>query len=232
MARAYKGQATAENVGEVQAALYRIEAMQDAVKVKQATGRKVHTWLTQQQVAELLQTCEAGIFGRRDRVVMGLLVAAGLRREEVANLRFEDVKTQPVKSSDGRLRTVLAVRGKGAKNRVVPISDALAAAIREWSKVVAGEGYIGRSLSMNRKPGERISGQGILNIVSKRGAMIGKPDLQPHDLRRTYAQLGYEGGIPITQISKVLGHSSIATTQRYLNLDLDLETTVSDVIPF
>jgi site-specific recombinase XerD len=40
------------------------------------------------------------------------------------------------------------------------------------------------------------------------------------------------GGIPITQISKLLGHSSIATTQRYLNLSLDLETTVSDFVPF
>jgi integrase len=68
--------------------------------------------------------------------------------------------------------------------------------------------------------------------VSKAGAAIGKPDLAPHDLRRTYAQLGYEAGVPITQISKLLGHANVATTQRYLNLDLDLSTTVSDFIPF
>ena len=46
------------------------------------------------------------------------------------------------------------------------------------------------------------------------------------------AQLGYEAGVPITQISKLLGHATVATTQRYLNLDLDLETTISDFIPF
>jgi integrase len=58
------------------------------------------------------------------------------------------------------------------------------------------------------------------------------PELAPHDLRRTYAQLGYEVGVPITQISKLPGHSSVATTQRYLNLGLDLEATISDFVPF
>jgi integrase len=52
-----------------------------------------------------------------------------------------------------------------------------------------------------------------------------------HDLRRTFAKLGYEAGVPITQISKLLGHSSVATTQRYLNLELNLEITISDFIP-
>jgi integrase/recombinase XerC len=72
----------------------------------------------------------------------------------------------------------------------------------------------------------------LFHVVRKRGALIGKPELDPHDLRRTYAQLGYEAGVPITQISKLLGHASVATTQRYLNLELDLETTISDFIPF
>ena len=73
---------------------------------------------------------------------------------------------------------------------------------------------------------------GIYNIVNKAGQMIGQPELAPHDLRRTFAQLGFQAGVPITQISKLLGHTSISTTQRYLNLDLDLATTVSDFIPF
>jgi integrase len=57
------------------------------------------------------------------------------------------------------------------------------------------------------------------------------PELDPHDLRRTFEQIGYEASVPITQISKQLGHSSIITTQRYLNMDLDLVTTISDFIP-
>lgn len=68
--------------------------------------------------------------------------------------------------------------------------------------------------------------------MAKYGKQMGKPELASHDLRRTYAQLGYEAGVPITQISTLLGHASIETTMRYLNLDLDLETTVSDFIPY
>jgi hypothetical protein len=69
-----KGQATAENVNEVQAALYRIEVLHDAVKVKQSAGVKVHIWLTLAEVEDLVATCGNGIVGQRDRVVLGLLV--------------------------------------------------------------------------------------------------------------------------------------------------------------
>lgn len=229
MATTIKGQATPENLSQVQAALYRIEALQEAVPTSNGKGTKAHNWLSQSQVKRMLDSCEQDIRGQRDRLGLGFLVAAGLRREEAVNLRFEDVRLQPIK---GKIRTVLAVRGKGSKDRVVPISDALANAIDEWAKVVGGKGRILRSLGMNREPGDSLSGQGLFEIVRKRGQAIGKPNLAPHDLRRTYAQLGYEAGVPITQISRLLGHASVETTQRYLNLDLDLETTVSDFIPF
>ena len=53
--------------------------------------------------------------------------------------------------------------------------------------------------------------------------MIGSPDLAAHDLRRSYAQVGYDSGIPITQLGKLSGNSDVAMTQRYLMLDLDRE---------
>jgi integrase len=88
-----------------------------------------------------------------------------------------------------------------------------------------------RSLGNNQEPGESMSAPALFNLVRKYGGYIGIGDLASHDLRRTYAQLGHEAGVPITQISKLLGHNSIKTTQKYLNLDLDLEQTVSDFIP-
>lgn len=87
-------------------------------------------------------------------------------------------------------------------------------------------------MGRNKEPGDSISATGLYNIVQKRGKMIGKPGLQPHDLRRTYAELGRRAGVTISQISKLLGHSSIETTQDYLNIELDLETTISDFVPF
>jgi integrase len=204
----------------------------------QATnGTKAHTWLNQAQVKELLEACEVRrsgnpefeIVAQRDRLAIGLLVAAGLRRKEAVDLTFDNVKLQP---NGEKMRTVLEIQGKGDKGRVVPISDALANAIDSWAAVVGNEGRILRSLGRSKTPGDSMTTTALYDLVQKRGELIGKPDLQPHDLRRTFAQLGYEAGIPITQLSKLLGHASIETTQRYLNLDLDLGTTASDFIPF
>lgn len=223
-----KAMARPEKVDAVQANLYRIEALQEAIKAPHPKGIKAHTWLNQKQVKALLNTCDDSLTGQRDRIALGLLVAAGLRREEAAALTFDGTKLQPV---GDKMRTVLAVKGKGAKNRVVPISDRLANAIDEWGKQIYHQGRILRSIVRSGQLRNSLSTVGIFHIVQRHGAQIGNPELSPHDLRRTYAQLGYEAGVLITQISKLLGHTSVTTTQRYLNLDLDLETTVSDFIP-
>lgn len=210
--------------------------LRGAVPVE-AAGRSVgHTWLSQREVKELMQSCavrrsgnsEASIVTLRDRVAVGLLVAAGLRRAEAVALRFSDVITKPVSE---RERTVLVIRhGKGDKDREVPISDQLAALIERWGVVVGAEGRILRSLGRDKIPGDSLSTTAVYNIVKKRGALIGKPNLQPHDLRRTFAQLGMEAGVPLTQISVLLGHDSVETTRRYLDLHLDLDVTVSDFV--
>ena len=110
-----KAGATPHNVAAVQATVYRLEALNEAIKVERSKGKKAHTWLTQAEVKRLFDTCDTGtIQGQRDRIVLGLLTGAGLRREELAKLKFEDVILQPV---PGKVRTVLNVTGKGAKDR-------------------------------------------------------------------------------------------------------------------
>ncbi len=168
---------------------------------------------------------EFKIFAQRDRLALGLMMAAGLWREEAVSLHFEDVAKQDK-------RYVLNMEGKGAKRRVVPISERLTEAIIDWEFLVGSEGLILRSLGRNKEPGRNISTTGLYNIVQKRGAMVGKPGLQPHDQRRTYAELGRRAGVSIEQISKLLGHANIKTTQEYLNIELDMETTISDFVPF
>lgn len=223
---------TADTLVDTQVKLMRLNAIARAIKVKAGEGQKAHIWLSMAETKELLATCdETTNKGRRDKIVLGLMVGAGLRRNELCQLSFLDIKAQPRKKAGHR--TVLEILGKGSKNRVVPISDRLAGAIAEWRMIVAGgDGLVTRSVLKGGKVGDSLSPVGAFNIVAVAGAAIGKPELAPHDLRRTYAQLGYEAGVPITQISKLLGHSNVATTQRYLNLELDLETTISDFIPF
>ena len=222
-----KANATPANLKESQAALLRLEAMREAVTVSTPKGTKAHTWLSAAQVVQLTSQCPDTLEGKRDWIVIALLVGAGLRREELAGLRFDAIKTLPTKNGE---RTVLEVTGKGRKTRVIPLSSKLAYRLHAWRETV-GDGFIARSLGRSQQLGESLSAVSIFELVNRYGKKIGKPELAPHDLRRTFAQLGYENGVPITQISTLLGHGSVATTQRYLNLALDVESTASDFIP-
>ena len=87
---------------------YWAEALQAAIQVKQAQGQKAHSWLAQRQLQVLLETRGSDVEGQPDRLVLRLLVTAGLRREEAANLHSENLKRQPV----------------GVNFRVVPASEA------------------------------------------------------------------------------------------------------------
>jgi integrase len=230
IANSAKAQADPSNVAAVQAVVYRVEALQDAITTSTPKGQKAHTWLSQSEVKRLLDSCSDDLQGQRDRLALGLMVAAGLRRSEAVGLTFGDVRLQPV---GDRMRTVLQICGKGSKSRVVPISDRLANAIDDWSRVTGlTEGPILRGFDQRRELRESMSTTALYRLVQRHGSAIGKPDLQPHDLRRSYSQLGYDAGVPVTQISTLLGHASIQTTQRYLNLDLNLTETVSDFVPF
>src|SRR3990172_2884840 len=169
-----KGQATPENVGAVQASIMRFEALQASITVQAPKGEKTHTWLSPAEVKGLYNAVGNSIVGDRDRAILGLLVAAGLRREEAVNLRFEDIKYQPV---GDRMRAVLAVKGKGAKDRTVPISDTLARHLDKWGQHVGHAGLICRSIGRLREPGESLSAVGLFKLVQKYGAAIGKPEL-------------------------------------------------------
>jgi integrase len=72
----------------------------------------------------------------------------------------------------------------------------------------------------------------LLGAGLRYGKAIGKPELAPHDTRRTYyAQLDNEAGVDKAKLSCPLGHSSVSVMQRYMNLELDMEVTASDFVP-
>lgn len=221
----------AENAIELEARMSqadrRFTALQDAIEVKTPQGQKAHVWLSASEVRQLFATCDDSLKGQRDRVVLALLVGAGLRRAEACSLTFADIVLQP---RGDRMRTVLQVCGKGNKNRVVPISDRMANLLDEWAKI-AGDGRILRSLDQAGNLNSHLSSTAVFRIVRSHGAQISKPALSPHDLRRSYSQLGLDAGVPLTQISVLLGHASVQTTQKYLCMEIDLTTTISDFVP-
>ncbi len=221
-----KANATPDNVDTMQAVMWRAEALTTAIHIKTTSGRKAGVWLNRGEVREMLTACDVETSkGLRDKVLLSLLLGAGLRRDEAAKLEWNDL----VELGD---RTVIDIVGKGHKQRQVPISKKLVELLDMWAVATGRNGRIVKSVRKGGKIGTgSISGQGINDIVNAYGRKLDKDNLHPHDLRRTYARLGYDAGIDIGQISTLLGHASIKTTQLYLGLEIDLQKTISDVIP-
>lgn len=224
-----KAQATPGNISTIHALVARLEAMDKAIPIHEQNGVKTHIWLSREQVEEITALPDLSTTrGLRDYIVLATLLATGLRREELTALTFSDLLQQPTKTG---MRDVLSIRhGKGDKRRTIPISPRLARHLREW-RTLAGEGFVARAINKGGKINGSLSTQAVYEIVAKYGALIGVPDLQTHDMRRTFARLGYDAGVKIEQISLTLGHEDIETTMDYLGIELDIESPVSDFIP-
>jgi integrase len=217
-----------DNLNDVQAALLNLKAMSKAIQVQKQRGQKLHLWLSREQVEQITSLPDLSTTqGRRDWIILATLLGAGLRRSEMASITFDNLKRQPMKN--GQMRAVLALKGKGNKDRIVPIQPLLEKRLIEWHKET-GDGFIARAVNKAGTINGSLSDHAVNDIVKKYGAMLGL-ELEAHDCRRTFSRLGYDAGVGIEQISVVLGHESIETTMEYLGLDIDIESTISDFIP-
>jgi integrase len=200
-----------------------------AGRMRTAYLEKHRPWLSAQQVQELMRSCKDDLRGQRDWIVLALMVGAGLRRMEVLQLRFDDLSETPRQGREDT-RGIINIRGKGALARSIPVQPLLTQRLREWHEKV-GDGLVARSIGRKNEVIAFLASTLLSGIVRRHGVLIHKPDLVPHDLRLTYAQLGYEAGIPLSEISRLLGNSLVESTLKYLNIDFDDNWTVSDVIP-
>ena len=148
--------------------------------------------------------------GLRDRAVLELLYGSGLRVSEVAGLTIERVDL-----TRGRV----LVLGKGSKEREVPMSDPAVEAVRRW--LSEGRDALGtgsRSLFFNRK-GRPIGQRDIRALVEGySGRLLPGRRVTPHTLRHSYATHLLEGGADIRAVQELLGHATVATTQRYTHV--------------
>jgi len=153
----------------------------------------------------------------RDKAIMELLYATGIRVSELCGLDLPDLDT-------GR-RTV-RVLGKRAKERVVPVGIPAVRAVLDWSE--HGRPAIGSARSGRERAlflgarGGRIDPRTVRRVVHARVAATGSvPDTGPHGLRHTAATHLLEGGADLRSVQEMLGHASLATTQLYTHVSIE-----------
>jgi integrase/recombinase XerC len=176
--------------------------------------QKLPEVMTPDQVNTLIDGVAADKFDRpfpvRDRAIFELLYGCGVRVSELAGLNLEDVD---------RAERWLRVRGKGRKERQVPLPGQAAGALERYLSqrpVVRDE----RAVFLNHR-GQRLTARGIRGIVKLYATLIsGDPSIHPHSFRHAYATHLLADGADLRSIQELLGHARLSTTQKYTQVSL------------
>jgi site-specific recombinase XerD len=159
--------------------------------------------LSVEEVAELLETAKPG----QERVLVQTAYACGLRIGELLRLQVTDIDSA---------RMVINVRqGKGAKDRQVPLSARLLAELRAWWCVHRRVPWLFCSLKKNQPVSEGYVQRMFQKIVARSKL---RKQATMHTLRHSYATHLLEAGVDVVTLQKLLGHSDLSTTARYLHL--------------
>lgn len=172
--------------------------------------------LSPSAVEQLLESPRKGEpLWRRDRVLLELLYATGCRASELSHLKLQDVHLE---------ESYCLCRGKGDKERLVPLGRRAIAAVREYleferPKLVAGISPAPAWLIVSRR-GMRLRRERIWELFKRFASRAGiSADMSPHTLRHSFATHLLSGGADLRQVQEMLGHASIATTQIYTHVD-------------
>lgn len=158
-----------------------------------------------------------GPLALRDRAILELLYAAGLRVSELVGLDWRAIDLSA---------RVLRVVGKGRKERMVPFgrpaADALRAWLEVWEMVRAGKGGEDEEPVFLNHAGGRLTDRSVRRVIDRwvEQAAVAK-GVHPHTLRHTFATHLLENGADLRAIQELLGHSSLSTTQKYTHLEVD-----------
>jgi integrase/recombinase XerC len=180
-----------------------------------------------EQMNHLVETAsseEVAAWPERDRVIFELLYGCGIRNAELVGLNLTDLHWA---------REVILVRGKGRKQRYVPLGDAAADAIRAYlpSRTIKLAGKANEALLLNlrlRGTG-RLTTRSVGRIVKQISLAKGLPaEIHPHTLRHAFGTHMLEEGADLRAIQELLGHERLSTTQRYTQLTVGQVTQVYD----
>jgi site-specific recombinase XerD len=186
------------------------EALQRAVDVPQVKASTLPRGraLSGEELRRLVAACPSGPVGVRDRALLAVLVAGGLRRAEAVALDLADWN-----AADG----TLTVRGKGGRERLVPLKGGALAAVRTWLELRGTEP--GALLCPVAKGGRlelrRLSAAAVFDRLRHLAERAQVGELSPHDLRRTLVSGLLDAGADLFAVAALVGHASTDTTRRY-----------------
>jgi integrase/recombinase XerD len=176
-------------------------------------ARPLPRFLGVEEVDRLLaQPDAATAHGARDRAMLELLYASGLRVSELVAL--------PLAAVDAQLG-IVRVRGKGGKERIVPVGQRAQEALALWLRAPRTK-LLGKRQSRDlfvTPRGKRMTRQGFWKLLGRHAAAAGLPDVHPHTLRHSFATHLLERGADLRAVQAMLGHADIATTQIYTHVD-------------
>lgn len=150
---------------------------------------------------------ENGKHYQRDRLILELLYGSGLRVSELIDLNWENIETD---------QRMIRVFGKGSKERLVPFGPGVKKLLEDW-KLLSKEGTKG-PLFLSEKGAERLTVRTVHRLVQRAALRVGIYGVSPHTLRHCFATHLLERGAPLRVVQELLGHESIAATQRYLSI--------------
>lgn len=178
------------------------------------TPRKLPRHLRAGETEDLLEAasgCDPA--GLRDRAILELLYASGLRVAELVSLDWSDVDLRE------RMARVL---GKGGKERMVPFGRPAERALRSWREARAAWPHADSEPIFVNRRGSRLTDRSVRRVLDRYVAAAALAHgVHPHTLRHTFATDMLEGGADLRAIQELLGHASLATTQRYTHVDLE-----------
>jgi integrase/recombinase XerD len=184
-------------------------------------GKRLPKALTIDQVMSMLNIAGTDLISSRDKALVELLYATGARVSELINLNTLDIS---IVDTQAGTTTTVKLKGKGGKERIVPIGSFAVAAVNDYlvrSRPTLLKVSTQKALFLNQRGG-RLSRQSAWNLVAKAAERAGLSDqVTPHSMRHSFATHLLDGGADIRVVQELLGHSSVTTTQIYTLITID-----------
>ena len=179
-------------------------------------AQKVPNYLTIEDCVTLITTPDLTLpRGRRDRAILELLYACGLRVSELTGINIDDIDFE---------ENLILVRGKGKKERLVPFGNHCHAALKAYLQERRSQTDAQSPVFLNPQ-GKRLTPRSVRNLIEKhlqKAIELNrlKQKISPHGLRHSFATHLLNSGADLRSIQELLGHKNLATTQRYTHLSI------------